>query len=138
MKARIAIVMTGLLLPVAATAQEWKTYSYPDPGFSIQFPADPAIERGTVRTPTGYALPVTRYSVRQDHILYTASVVDYSSTNADSLSTIAETERTLGKSGKVTVASGARVNRSFGRELSIDGADGSHSAVAIFFVEKHL
>jgi hypothetical protein len=137
-KAMVVIVMAAVLMPVAAVAQEWKAYTYPDPGFTIQFPAVPAVETGTIRNATGVSLPLTRYAVRQDGISYTLSVVNYSSTNADALSTIAATERSLGASGKVTAAKGARVNRSFGRELSFDGTDGSRSAIAIFFVNRHL
>lgn len=138
MKGIVAMVMMGLLMPIAAIAQEWQAYRYPDPGFAVQFPAEPAVEKDKVKTVNYNSLPVTRYTVRQEHITYTVSVVDYSTTNADSLSTIAEAERTLSASGKVTVATGARVNRSFGRELSINGTDGSRSAIAIFFVDKHL
>ena len=138
MKALVGILLTGLLTPIAAVAQEWTVYTYPDPGFTIQFPGVPAIETGTVKSATGVSLPMTRYSVRQDGINYTLSVVNYSSTNADALTTITETVRSLGASGKVTAATGARINRSFGRKLSIDGADGSRSAIAIFFVNKRL
>jgi hypothetical protein len=138
MKAKVAILMAALLMPVVAVAQEWKVYTYPDPGFTIEFPAIPAVESGTIKNATGVSLPLTRYAVRQDGISYTLSVVNYSSTNADALSTIAATERSLGASGKVTGATGARVNRSFGRELSLNGPDGSRSAIAIFFVNKHL
>jgi hypothetical protein len=125
-------------MPVAAVAQEWTVYTYPDPGFTIQFPGVPAIETGTVKNTTGVSLPMTRYAVRQDRINYTLTVVNYSSTNADALTTIKETERSIGASSKVTATSGARINRSFGRRLSVDGTDGSRSAIAIFFVNKHL
>ena len=84
------------------------------------------------------SLPMTRYRVRQDRSVYTLSVVDYSTTNADAMTTIAETEKSFGASGKVTVAIDARVNRAYGRELSVNGTDGSRSAIAIFFVNKHL
>jgi hypothetical protein len=138
MKALIGILLVALLMPVVAVAQEWNAYTFPDPGFTIQFPAVPVVGKGTVKNTTGVSLPMTRYVVRQDRIIYTLSVVNYSSTNADALSTIRETERSLGTSGKVTGATGARVNRSFGRELNLDGTDGSRSAIAIFFVNKHL
>jgi len=130
--------MAALLMPVAAVAQEWTTYTYPEPGFTIQFPGAPAVETSTIKNATGVSLPMTRYAVRQDHINYTLSVVNYSSTNADALSTIIETERSLDASGKVTAASGARINRSFGRKLNVNGTDGSLSTIAIFFVNKHL
>ena len=138
MRAMVTLLAAALLLPVAAVAQEWQTYTYPDPGFSIQFPAVPAVETSTIKNATGASLPMTRYAVRQDRISYTLNVVNYSNTNADALSTIVATERSLAASGKVTAANGARVNRSFGRDLNLTGADGSRSAIAIFFVNKHL
>ena len=138
MKALVAILLAGCLMPIAAVAQEWKVYPYPDAGFSLQFPMPPTVEKNTAKDSAGVSLPMTRYVVRQDRIVYMLSVVDYSTTNADAMSTIAETEKSFGASGKVTVAIDARVNRSYGRELSVTGADGSHSAVAIFFVNKHL
>jgi hypothetical protein len=138
MKGLVAIAMSALLMPVAAVAQEWKAYPYPDPGFAIQFPVAPTVEKSTFRTSAGVSLPMTRYTVRQDRIIYTLNVIDYSTTSADATSTIAETEKSFGTSGKVTVAIDARVNRAFGRELSVNGTDGSRSAIAIFFVNKHL
>jgi hypothetical protein len=131
-------VLAAWLMPVVAATQEWTVYPYPDAGFAIQFPAPPTVEKSTFRTAAGVSLPMTRYAVHQDRSVYTLSVVDFSSTSADATSTIAETEKSFGLSGKVTVAIDARVNRAYGRELSISGTDASRSAVAIFFVNRHL
>src|ERR1700728_181777 len=117
MKRIVTLLMASLLMPVAAGAQEWKAYTYRDPGFTIQFPGVPAVEMGATKNATGVSLPMTRYVVRQDRITYTLSVVNYSSTNADALTTIVETQRSLGASGKVTGATGARISRYFGRVL---------------------
>ena len=111
---------------------------YPVPGFSIQFPGVPAVETDTIKNSTGVSLPMTHYVVRQDRIIYTLNVVNHSSTNADALSTIVETQRSLGASGKITGVTGARIGRYFGHALSLEGTDGSRSAIAIFFVDKHL
>ncbi|HTY93130.1 MAG TPA: hypothetical protein VMC02_04545 [Steroidobacteraceae bacterium] len=138
MKGFSVIVIAALVTPVAALAADWTVYSYPEAGFSIQFPASPTVEKSTIRTSAGVSLPKTRYVVRQDRIVYQLDVVDYSSTDADATNTISETEKSFGAAGKVTVAIDARVNRSFGRELSVNGNDASRSAVAIFFVNKHL
>jgi hypothetical protein len=138
MKGLVAIVLAAWLTPLAAATQEWKVYPYPDAGFAIQFPAPPTVDKSTFRSSAGVSLPMTRYAVHQDHSVYTLSVVDFSTTSADGMTTIAETEKSLGASGKVSVAIDARVNRAYGRELSITGTDGSRSAVAIFFVNKHL
>jgi len=122
----------------ASHADEWKVYSYPDLGFAFQLPVPPKVEQTTFQTATGQSLPARRYSARRDRVLYTLEVVDFSGTNADPMSTIAATEQAAGAQGTVTVAIDARVNRSHGRELSIKGNDGSHSAVAIFFENQHL
>jgi hypothetical protein len=138
MNGAVTALMAMLLVPAAASAQEWKSYPYPDPGFAIQFPSPPTEDQGTFKTAAGVTLPMTRYSVRQDHNVYSLKVVDYSTTTADPMATIAEAEKSFGASGKVTVAIDARVARSFGRELSVTGNDGSRSAIALFFVNKHL
>ena len=132
------LVLALAMAPAAATAQDWKAYSYPSPGFAVQFPAPPDIEQDVFKTPTGEALPMTRYGLRQDGIVFSLEVIDYSGAQADSLATIAEAEKHFGTSGKVTVAIDARINREFGRELSVVGDDGSRSTVAIFFVSRHL
>lgn len=138
MRTLVAIATITGVIPAVAGAQTWKVYSYPEAGFSIQFPAPPSVQMSTTQSSAGTALPLTRYQVKGERVLYTLSVVDYSSTHADATRTIAETEKSFSASGKVTVAIDARVNRSFGRELSVAGQDGSRSAVAIFFVNQHL
>jgi hypothetical protein len=66
------------------------------------------------------------------------TVADFSNIQIDQKAAIADAERAIGVTGKVTFAVDARIDRDYGRELSIAGADGSRSAVAIFFVNKHL
>ncbi len=137
-KAPLATLTAVCLMPLVAVAQQWKVYEYPDAGFAVQFPVPPVVAPSTFRTSAGVSLPMTRYAAREDRVLYTMSVVDFSGVNEDATSVIAETEKSFGASGRVTVAIDARINRQFGRELSVNGADGARSAVAIFFASKHL
>jgi len=132
------VLFAGLVMSSAAQAQEWRTYTYPDPGFAIQFPGVPEVQTSRFKTTVGVTLPVTRYVVRQDGVQYTLTVVYYSSTNADALSVIGETARSFSAKGKVSANTGARVNGSWGRELTVAESDGSRSDVAIFFVDNHL
>ena len=138
MKALSAVLLVGLAMCRGAQAQEWHTYTYPGPGFAIQFPAAPNVQTGKLKNSLGLTLPVTRYIVRQDGVEYTLSVVDYSSTNSDALSTIAETARSFSAKGKVEGNTGARVNGNVGRRMTITEGDASRSDIAIFFVDKHL
>ena len=131
-------VLATAMLSATAQAQDWKVYSYPERGFAIQLPVAPSVEHTRYTTATGASLPMTRYSAAQDGLLLSLEIVDYSGTGADGERTIAEAEKSFGTAGKVTVAIDARVNREYGRELSVNGSDGSRSAVALFFVDGHL
>src|SRR5262249_26875185 len=121
-----------------AHAQEWQTYAYPDPGFAIQFPGVPEVQTSRFRNAVGVTLPVTRYVVRQDGVQYTLSVVDYSLTNADALRIIADEAKSFNTKGKVISNTGARVEGSSGRALTVTEGDGSRSDIAIFFSNHHL
>lgn len=133
-----AILWVAWLVPLTALAQEWKVYRYPDVAFAVQLPVPPDVEKSTFRTSSGVSLPMTHYVARQDGITYTLDVVDFSSANADGKSAMVETERSFRNSGRVRVALDAHINLWRGRELSLSGTDGSRSAIAIFFVNKHL
>ena len=122
----------------AAHAQEWRTYTYPSPGVAIEFPVAPDIQTSRFKNASGVTLPTTQYVVRQESVQYTLSVVDYSRTNADALGVIAETARSFSTKGKVNSSVGARINASYGRELTVTESDGSRSDIAIFFVDNHL
>lgn len=134
----LRVLFVGLALSGAAQAQEWQTYTYPDPGFAIQFPGVPEVQTSTFKNAVGMTLPVTRYVVRQPGAQYTLSVVNYAHTNADALSIIGETARSFSAKGKVDSNTGARVNGSSGRELTVTESDGSRSDVAIFFINYRL
>lgn len=134
----LGVLFVGLAVTSAAQAQEWQTYTYPDPGFAIQFPATPEVQTTTLKNAIGVTRPVTRYVVRQEGVQYTLSVVDYAHTNADALSIIGETARSFSAKGKVDSNTGVRVNGSSGRELTVTENDGSRSDVAIFFFGNHL
>jgi hypothetical protein len=138
MRGLCRVLFVGVVMSSAAQAQEWQTYTYPDPGFAIQFPAVPEVQTTTFKNAVGMTLPVTRYVVRQDGVQYTLSVANYSHTNADALRIIGETVRSFSAKGKVSSNTGARVNGSSGRELTVTESDGSRSDVAIFFFGNHL
>lgn len=138
MHGAVALLVLALTAPSAALAQEWKAYSYPSPGFAVQFPAPPSVEQDSFKTPAGRALPMTRYVLRQEGIVYSVEVIDFAGAPADGPGAIAAAEKSFGTSGKVTVAIDARINREFGRELSVAGDDGSRSTVGLFFVGGKL
>src|SRR5215469_4133332 len=110
MKGLCGVLFAALTISSVAHAEEWQTYTYPEPGFAIQFPAAPTVQTTKLKDSVGLTLPVTRYVVRQDGAQYTLTVVDYSSTNADSLGTIREAAKSFSAKGKVSADAGARIN----------------------------
>jgi hypothetical protein len=124
--------------PGAALAQGWQDYSYPDQGVAFQLPIAPSVQDGTGQTPTGIAAPVKTYSARGDGILYSLQIFDLSKASVDANAILADTEKALVGAGKVDVTVAARINRQFGRELTVSATDGSRLTVALFYVNQHL
>jgi hypothetical protein len=136
---RLALCLTATFLaPLPALAQTWQTYSYPDLEVAFQTPAKPEITSGTYAAKPGVSVPATIYTAKRDNVVYSLTVADFSKTPIDDKTAIGDAEKMVSATGKVTFSVDARIDRDYGRELSIDGADGSRSAVAIFFVGQRL
>jgi hypothetical protein len=137
---RIAPILAlgAVLTPAAALAQGWQEYSYPDQGVIFQLPTPPAVQDAMAPTPTGVMAPVRTYSARQDGIVYTLSIFDLSKAKVDANAIIGQTETALTAGGKVAIAVDSRINRQFGRELTVNAADGSRLTLALFYINQHL
>jgi hypothetical protein len=131
-------LVASALAPLPALAQTWQEYAYRDAGFAFQAPAKPVVTAGAYPAPGGVSVPATLYTARLDNVVYAMTVADFSNIPIDDKAAIADAEKAIGATGKVTFSVDARIDRDYGRELSIAGADGSRSTVAIFFVNKHL
>ena len=139
-----ALVFAAALLPGLARAQGqgqgqgWQEYRYPDQGFAFQLPAAPHVDVAPAATPTGVTAPARTYRAQGDGIVYTLQVFDLSKAGVNADTLVADTEKALVGAGKVDVAVNSRINRQFGRELTISAADGSRLTVALFYVNQHL
>jgi hypothetical protein len=122
----------------AAVADTWTEYTYPELGFVVSFPADPVMETLPYRAPDGTTAKEILYSVRQGTGIYKVAVVDMSNVAIDGATAIDQAVNQLRINSEVRLDIPARVNRNRGRQLSLVGDDGSHSAVAIFFADHRL
>src|ERR1043166_461760 len=132
----LAAVMT--VLASSAIADDWLEYSYPELGFSVSFPASPSVETMPYRSMGGAMANETEYSVQQQDNAYRVAVIDFANVSFDRDAEIAEALNELRGQGDVKVDIPARVNRNFGRQLSIVAKDGSRLSVAIFFANNRL
>jgi hypothetical protein len=135
----LALFATGTLAASGpAAAQSWQEYSYPEYAFRVSFPAQPKVETTTYQAPDGRAVPAQVYSAAQGNGEFKMTVADLSSAAPEESAVIDQAIKTLSQGGEVKVNIPARVMRVFGRQLSILGADGSRSSVALFYYEGRL
>ncbi len=132
----LGLALAALLATTPAWA--WDIYSFPEAGFAAQFPAQPRLDPAKYRTTQGLEAPAQRYWASEGNVVYAVTIADFSGTALEKDAAIADAVKAFGDQGKVLVDVEARINREFGRELSIDRNDGGHDIVAIFFIGNHL
>jgi hypothetical protein len=96
------------------------------------------VTKGVYRMAAGLSAPSAVYSVRQDNVIYTVTVADFSRTTVEKDMAIADAVKSFGENGEIKVDVDARINTQFGHELTVGNKDGSRSTVAIFFFNGHL
>jgi hypothetical protein len=78
------------------------------------------------------------YTVRQGSDIYSVEVADLSNAAIDETTAVDQAINQLRDKGDIRLDIPARVQRNYGRQLSVVGKDGSHSSVAIFFADHKL
>src|SRR5579864_8867976 len=128
----------SMLVPVIfavagpAVAESWQEYSYPDYSFRVSFPAEPQIEITTFRVTDDRAVEAHVYAVHRQDAEFTVTVAELADAAPEESAVIDHAIKTLSAGGEVKVNIPHRINRVFGRQLSILQGDGSRAAVALF------
>jgi len=136
-------ISIGLLILLAAAAgragaQTWEPYSFSESGFTAQYPARPSASAGSYTTSTGLVVPAMTYKAEQDGVTYSVTVADFSGKPPGQDAAIEDGVKVLARTGEIKVDARARIDRDWGRELSIAGRDGTLTAAAVFFVKGKL
>jgi len=134
----IVFILAALVCGGPAVAQNWQEYSYPDQFFTVAFPADPQMETTTYQVAADRSVEAHVYAVYQDTAVFKVTVAEVADTGLEESAVIDHAIRTLSEGGEVKVNIPHRVNRVFGRQLSIVGADGIRSMVAVFDYKGRL
>jgi hypothetical protein len=121
-----------LVFTVPAGAQSWQEYSYPDYSFRISFPADPQSEATAYRVTDDRTVEAQVYAVRSANAEFKVTVADLGNTGLDENVVIDHAVKALSEGGEAKINIPHRINRVFGRQLSIVEGDGSRVAVALF------
>jgi hypothetical protein len=128
----IAFTFAVFFVAGPAAAQNWQEYSYPDYSFRVAFPADPQIETTTFQVADDRSVEAHVYSVHQDNSVLKMTVAELADTGLAESAVIDHAIKTLSEGSEVKVNIPHRINRVYGRQLSILGADRSRSTVAVF------
>ena len=128
----IAFAAAVFVVSGPAAAQSWEEYSYPEYAFSVVFPANPKIETTTYEVADGRLVPARVYSAHQDKGQFKMTVADLANTGLDEKAVIDHAIKTLSQGAAVKVNVPARIYQVYGRQLTVEGADGSRSMVQLF------
>jgi hypothetical protein len=134
----IPLILATFAFSAPAVAQSWEEYSYPEYAISVAFPASPQIETTTYEIADGRSVPARVYSVRQGNGEFKMTVADLANTGLGEKAVLDHAIKALSQDATVKVNVPARIYRVYGRQLTIDGADGSRSMVAIFSLMGRL
>jgi hypothetical protein len=134
----VTFVLATFVASAPAAAQGWEEYSYPDYAFSVAFPANPQVETTTYQVADNRSVPAHVYSVRQGNAVFKMTVAELAGTNLDESAVIGHAIKTLSEGGRVKINIPARIYRAYGRQVAVEGADGSRSMVAMFDIVGRL
>jgi hypothetical protein len=134
----VAFAVAAFVVSGPAAAQSWEEHSYPEYAFSVAFPANPKIETTTYEVADGRSVPARVYSARQDKSEFKMTVADLANTGLNEKAIIDHAIKTLSRGATVRVNIPARIYQVYGRQLTIEGAEGSRSMVAMFDIMGRL
>jgi hypothetical protein len=134
-----AVVTALTVFAGTALADDWKEYKNRDYSFTVHFPADPMVEIATYQAADGRSFSAHVFSVKQKTAEFKVTVVDMPGEKAGpDTSVMKEASKIAAGDGTIKFDALHRVRAGVGRRLSVAGADGGYSYVALFYRNNHL
>jgi hypothetical protein len=134
----VAFAVAVFVVSGPAAAQSWQEYSYPDYAFSVAFPANPQVDTTTYQVVDNRSVPARIYSVRQANVVFRMMVAELEGTNLEESAVVDHAINTLSQGATVRLNIPARIYQVYGRQLTVEGADGSRSMVQLFDYKDRL
>jgi hypothetical protein len=134
----IAFVLAMSVVSSPALAQSWEEYNYPEYAISVTFPAVPQVQNTTYQIAEGRSAPARVYSVRQDKAEFKLTIAELANTGVDEKTVLDQAIKTLAQGAAVKLNVPARIYRAYGRQLTLEGADGSRAMAAVFDINNRL
>jgi hypothetical protein len=138
--ALVAGALATLVVALAAPASAaWRSYISHPLGFAFAAPGELKIEKGSYRGAVAGARETTVYHFADDDIEYRAEVIDMTGT-ADNAATLLGEAEYLFQDGKTVLMDVfGRVDRQYGRKLTIDlPNNGGRTSAAFWFINGRI
>jgi hypothetical protein len=133
LRALAILVGAALAATSAPAAAAWRGYISHPLGFAFAAPGELKVEKGTYRGAVAGARDTVIYHFADDNIEYKAVVIDMSDKANDAATLLGEAEYNFQDGKKVLMDTFGRVDRQFGRKLTIDLPNNAGRASAAFY-----
>ena len=136
----LAILAGATLAAMTAPATAaWRGYISHPLGFAFAAPGELKVEKGTYRGAVAGAHDTLVYRFLDDNIEYKAVVVDLTDKANDAATLLGEAEYIFQDGKKVLMDTFGRVDRQFGRKLTIDlPNNGGRATAAFYFINGRI
>ena len=132
--AALATLVGAALAAMTAPAMAaWRGYISHPLGFAFAAPGELKVEKGTYRGAVAGAHDTLVYRFLDDNIEYKAVVVDLTDKANDAATLLGEAEYLFQEGKKLLMDAFGRVDRQFGRKLTIDLPNNAGRATAAFY-----
>ena len=130
----LATVLGAALAAMTAPAQAaWKSYISHPLGFAFAAPGELKVEKGTYRGAVAGPRDTLVYRFVDDDIDYKAVVIDMNDKANDAATLLGEAEYIFQEDKKVLMDTFGRVDRQYGRKLTIDLPNNAGRSTAAFY-----
>ena len=123
----------GLSLMTAPAQAQWKAYISHPLGFAFAAPGEMKIEKGTYRGAVAGEHETLEYKFLDDNIEYKVVVIDVGDKSSEAATVLGEAEYIFQEDKKVLLDAFGRVDRQYGRKLTIDLPDNAGRSMAAFY-----
>lgn len=133
-------LMAGAALAVAtAPAQAaWKSYISHPLGFSFEAPGDVKASKGTYQAPVAGQRSTMVFQSEEDGIQYRVTVVDMKPVQNNAATVLNEATYIFQDKKNLLMDTFGRVDRQYGRKLTVDLPNKSRAVASFFFINGQL
>src|ERR1700674_4633623 len=133
------LVGTALATMIAPATAVWRGYISHPLGFAFAAPGELKVEKGTYHGEVAGPHDTLVYRFVDDNIEYKVVVIDMGDKANDAATLLGEAEYMFGEGKKVLMDTFGRVDRQYGRKLTVDlPNNGGRSSAAFYFNDTVL